>query len=138
MCMAVAPLALGACSNSGPATYRAGGRVVFTDGKPLDGGVVEFRAVSSKEHVVARGPIESDGSFRLSTFRTNDGAVEGEHLALVNPPQPDNKPGQPVQKNAAFPINPRFMRFETSGLKFTVTNNPSQNQFTLQVSRPGQ
>lgn len=137
-CFLLMPVLLAACSNGGVATYRTGGKVVFTDGKPLTGGVVEFRAVGGQNRVTARGPIQPDGSFRLSTFRNNDGAVEGEHSALVCPPQPVQEPGTPVLKNIPLIIDPRFTRFETSGLKFTVTNDPAKNEFTLQVEPPRQ
>ena len=33
-------------------------------------------------------------------------------------------------------LDPRFMQYDTSGLKFTVTQEAGKNQFTLQVDRP--
>ena len=89
--MGMASIALVGCGGGPVPTYRAGGKVVFPDGKPMQGGNVEFRAVNKTpagDNPVARGEIQSDGTFELSTFRPGDGAVEGEHLALVVPPPP--------------------------------------------------
>jgi hypothetical protein len=125
-------VALSGCGRNGALpTYRAGGRVTFPDGKPLDGGRVAFSPVQTNLGPSASGEIQPDGSFQLSTYSPNDGAIEGEHVALVVPPLPKNLEGM---KTIPMAIDPRFTRFETSGLKFTVTRDPAKNQFMLQVS----
>jgi hypothetical protein len=127
-------IALGGCGGSGALpTYRAAGKVVFADGKPLAGGRVEFSPVQNALGPPARAQIQPDGSFRLGTYRPDDGAVEGEHRVSVMPPLPDNLEGMKI---IPMPIDPRFTRFETSGLKFTVTRDPTKNQFVLQVRPP--
>jgi hypothetical protein len=128
------PTTLGGCGDGSQPTYRAGGRVTFPDGKPLAGGRVEFAPVQSNLGPAARGQIQPDGSFQLSTYRPNDGAVEGEHVALVVPPLPEG--GLEGMKILPMPIDSRFTQFDTSGLKCTVSCDPAKNQFVLQVSRP--
>jgi hypothetical protein len=132
--VAVVSVSLAGCGGSAPATYRAGGKVVFADGKPLTSGAVELRSMDGKQHVVARGQIQSDGSFRLSTFGPNDGAVEGEHAALVAVAPPEGNIGD--MKVIPKIIDPRYSQFDTSGLKFTITRDPTKNQFTIQIDRP--
>ena len=104
------------------------------DGSPLAGGMVEFQsaAVDGKQHN-ARGVIGTDGTFRLGTFEADDGALAGEHRAIVRPEQPDfNIMTQgPPPKPA---IDPQLGRYETSGLKFTVTEG--ENQIEIEVTRP--
>jgi hypothetical protein len=125
------------CGRGQLPTYRAGGKVAFPDGTPLSGGSVEFQPLSSEHAVSARGKIQPDGTFQLGTFGSADGAVEGEHRALVIPPAPDRGPMLPSTLRAAVPIiDPRFQRFETSELKFAVTRDPAKNQFVIQVERP--
>jgi hypothetical protein len=133
--VAMGLLTLGGCGGGSVPTYGAGGKVVFPNGEPLGGGKVEFRPVAAPQPVVARGEIQPDGSFRLSTFRPNDGAVEGEHVVLVVPPLPESRPGEPPRR-ASLLIDSRLTQFDTSGLKFTVTRDPAKNQFTIQVDRP--
>lgn len=116
------------CSNR-LETYPASGKVLFTDGGPVHVGTVELK---SREHgVQARGSIQSDGSFVLSTFTDGDGAVAGMHDCVV------------VQFVVAEGLNghrpstigvvaPRFGSYSTSGL--TVEISPSKpNELQLEV-----
>jgi outer membrane usher protein FimD/PapC len=56
--------------------------IVTLDGKPLSGATVSFIPVK-KEGKPAFGQTDKDGSFRLTTFRTNDGAQPGEYQVVV-------------------------------------------------------
>jgi hypothetical protein len=71
------------CSPSGPKTYQVQGRVVTESGKPVEMGSVEFRSEGSDSRVIARGKIKADGSFSLSTFSVDDGAIAGRHDVIV-------------------------------------------------------
>ena len=114
------------CSDGNVPTYPAGGKVTFSNGSPLDGGWVEYRPVTGEVNI-ARGPIQSDGTFELGTFVSKDGAVAGEHHVLVVPPPPaELSPGY---------IHPRFRQHKTSELKFVVTEDPKQNHYHIQVER---
>jgi hypothetical protein len=55
--------------------------VVTLDGKPLPGATVSFVPVG--EGKPAFGRTDNDGSFRLTTFRTDDGALPGEYQVTV-------------------------------------------------------
>ena len=142
-CLALLALAsLIGCSGGQP-TYHASGRVTFSDGQPLEGGVVEFRSLDSQPSVSARGFIQADGTFQLTTFLTDDGAVEGKHQVLVSPKRPgsvtDRRMGarrDPVVAEFKPIIDDKFQRFETSGLTFTVTRDRAENQFHIVVGPP--
>ena len=129
-------VAVAGCDSGRPATYPVEGKVVFPDGTPLTGGMVEFEFVGGEGNPLnARGRIEEDGTFCLSTFEAGDGALAGEHRAIVRPPAPDYSP----RKSGPLPkriIDPRFERYGTSDLRFTVKEG--KNDFiTIQVARPG-
>ncbi|MBA3481748.1 MAG: hypothetical protein H0T51_08030 [Pirellulales bacterium] len=125
-------------------TYPVEGRVTFADGQPLPGGTVEFQPVAQRDESEAekgsppdvassRGVIQEDGTYKISTFKPEDGATEGKHRVLVIPglpPGPINpmSPAKPV-------IHHRFQRFETSGLEFTVKPD-GPNKFDIAVDRP--
>jgi len=71
------------CGPSHPVTYPVQGSVKFEDGAPVEIGSVEFRSMEGEERTTARGKIEKDGSFTLSTFEPGDGALPGEHQVIV-------------------------------------------------------
>ena len=60
---------------------------VTIDGKPLFQGKVMFAPVAKGDSVHAGRPawgnIQSDGAFRLTTLKKDDGAVVGEHWVTI-------------------------------------------------------
>ena len=69
------------CGPSHPPTYQVVGKVVFENNEACQLGTIEFRSL---DHLVsARGKIEKDGSFTLSTWEPEDGAVAGNHQVIV-------------------------------------------------------
>ena len=127
--------ALSGCGDSGVPTYRAGGSVKFPDGRPLKAGIVSFQPIDSSVRVSTRGYLREDGSFELSTFKQGDGAIEGEHRVLIMPQGPHEGP-QPGKPALRLPIHPRFTRYETSKLRYTVTRYPEKNHFDIVVEPP--
>ncbi len=82
-----------------PPMGRVHGKVTY-DGKLVDKGRVTFSPTSGEGDsggTSAMGPIESDGSYSLTTFNTGDGALVGQHIVTVVIPTEDivalNKPG---------------------------------------------
>jgi hypothetical protein len=57
--------------------------VVTLDGKPLSGATITFYPVEESGGHSASGRTDSDGSFRLTTYRTDDGALPGEYKVIV-------------------------------------------------------
>jgi hypothetical protein len=55
--------------------------VVTLDGSPLSGATVSFMPVG--EGRAASGLTDGDGYFRLTTFRTDDGALAGDYKVVV-------------------------------------------------------
>jgi hypothetical protein len=68
--------------NQGPLkTYPVQGKFVYEDGTFPKFGDIEF--YSETHRINARGVIERDGTFTVSTFRKGDGAVAGKHKIIV-------------------------------------------------------
>ena len=67
------------CGGRGKPVKVAG--VVTLDDKPLAGATVTFAPVGGGR--AASGRTDSDGNFRLTTFRSDDGALPGEYKVLV-------------------------------------------------------
>jgi hypothetical protein len=131
--VALFPLA-GACGCARSDLYPVRGKVVFNQGEPIDplvGGLVIFEPLDPQLKVGARGEIQSDGSFRLGTFREGDGAPPGDYRILVAPPTP---PSQAKETPVPVVIHPRFHDLNETPLKETV--RPKANEFTLTVAKP--
>ena len=82
VCLAVLAVACG-CGRNLPDVAPVAGRVTF-GGKPVEGGTIQFWPESG---VPARGTITPDGSYRLSTFSQDDGAVLGPHTVTIEATQ---------------------------------------------------
>lgn len=105
-------LALIGCGSSNPQTHAVHGRVTF-EGKPLaGGGSIRFVPVSGpgKE---AGGNIAADGTFRMQTYKENDGAIAGQHRVEIVQNQivkaavyPEVKPTTDKEPGPVEPISP--------------------------------
>ena len=124
------------CKSHPAATHPVSGKVVFADGTPLrTGGIILFKPMATEGQPVfdARGTLTADGTFQLSTFEKEDGAVAGKHQVLVRA----KRDADDYLKWGVVPrpvIDPRFEHYETSGLEFTVAEG--ENDFTIDVEPP--
>lgn len=98
--IALFPLAVGCamlgCNRSDqPATNPVRGTVTYR-GQPLAGAAVTFMAEGASRAAV--GKTDGAGSFQLTTYEPNDGAVAGTHVVTVKkydsdpPPLPTSPP----------------------------------------------
>jgi hypothetical protein len=116
----------------GPKTVPATGKVVLPDGSPLPGGQVEFRSTDPSVPM-AMAVIGTDGQFRLATSGHSDGVIPGDYRAIVIQAIPDESSSKTAA--ASVRIDPKFMDYKTSGLKFSVSEDPEKNDFQIQVRR---
>ena len=127
------------------------GKVTY-NGNALGKGSITFIPVQGKGGDTgqsASSPIESDGSYELTTFNTGDGAIAGQHTAIVRPaaeaPSVAPKPGgeisgqmpdfsgqmaPPPKKAGGLPD--KYAAVDTSPLKFTVEAN-KVNEFDISL-----
>ena len=128
LCLSICFVAVG-CGDKVPLR----GTVTFTDGETAPHGTVIFQ----KDGFVARGEIQPDGSYRVSSAGVNDGLLPGEYSVHVQ-----GITGMPpVQLGATMPPlpgllhHPRYSDPETSGLSVTV---PARgNRFDIVLERQG-
>ncbi|MBL8890599.1 MAG: carboxypeptidase regulatory-like domain-containing protein [Planctomycetaceae bacterium] len=125
---------------SGQSTHIVKGKVVFSDGTPVQFGDVE--TLSVEHRINARGKIEKDGTFTLTTYEENDGAVAGEHQVVIiqmtgTPMMAAAKLG-PIQHTHGHDTGAKYRSYDTSGLKFTVEpGKVNEVTFTLDDFTPG-
>jgi predicted phosphodiesterase len=113
-------------------THRAGGKV-FLDGKPVPNATIVLWSQNTKTKRysrVADGLSESDGSYRLSTYKAFDGAPEGDYTltAVRHEPQFDE-----TGRRTPNRLPERYAQPETSPLKGTVRSG--KNTLDLELSR---
>ena len=127
-CFLIALVVLCGCSGR-PKTYPVSGKVEFETGTAVAVGVVELK--SERYGLNARGNIAQDGTFRLTTFSENDGAVAGEHKCVVlQMVIGENIPG--FKPSAAGVVAPRYASYSTSGLSVTIEDKQT-NEILLKV-----
>jgi hypothetical protein len=110
-------------------TNPVAGKIVFKDGSDISalaGYRVDFQAVD--QEVSGSGEVLPDGTFTISTYGNQDGAVPGKHKVAITPPPPlpDVVPPKPI-------LPSKYASFETSGLEREI--KPGPNEVTLEVER---
>jgi hypothetical protein len=111
--------------------YSVRGKVSYPDGSPLTQGMVVFESTSQERPVMARGEIQADGRYELSTTQPGDGLPAGKYRVLVapktDPTAVDKRPTEP-------PFDPKFTEFATSELVCEVQEQA--NEYAITVTRP--
>jgi hypothetical protein len=104
---------------------------VFSDGQPVKTGTVEL--LSQTHGTTATGRIQSDGSFILGTYDSDDGACEGDHQAIISQMMIfDGMARHQVDHGA--PVDPMYASYSTSPLKVTIRRT-ARNTLELQVEK---
>lgn len=129
-------LAVG-CGESLPRTIPVRGKVTW-QGKPLGTGSVTFTPVESDAGAPlrpARGVLNPDGTYRLSTFRTYDGAMPGQYAVVVTS-YTTNPPLDPTSAPPKWLIPEKYGKSDTSGLSAAIpadTDGELEFNFDLPV-----
>jgi hypothetical protein len=111
-------------------TYPVHGQLLYDDGRPiqeLSGSTITF--TSAQLGKSATGRIEGDGSFRLTTQRSNDGAFPGSYKVIISQPHP-NAERRETRKPAVAVV---YEDPQSSQLEATV--EPKDNEFTFKLHR---
>jgi hypothetical protein len=118
-------VALAGCSGK----YPVRGTVTYDDGTPVNKGLVVFERVDGGPPVTARGQIQPDGRYELSTDKPGDGVPPGKYKVLLNPLDLSDVPDE----QRVLPFDLKFLKFETSGLEYEVKSGP--NEYPITVTR---
>ncbi|MBV9123243.1 MAG: hypothetical protein JO112_07800 [Planctomycetes bacterium] len=111
--------------------YPVSGKVTLDDGTPVTKGMVVFEGTpeAGGVPVTARGEIQPDGSYQLSTSQPNDGVPPGKYRALIN--SMDLSDTFDEDKN--LPYHFKYLKFETSGLEYEV--KAQKNDIPIQLAK---
>ena len=106
----------------------AEGRVTL-DGKPIEFGSVMVQPAAGP---AAQGKINGDGTFRLGTFKPDDGAIPGTATVRVMCRKDVTQPGGEKAYGPSL-IPDRYTRFDTSGI--TVEIKAGMTPLEISLSR---
>jgi len=111
--LAIGVVVSGCSKKSGMETAPVSGKVTYR-GKAVPTGTVMFVPGAGP---AATGEIGADGSYKLTTYATGDGAVIGTHKVTVTALQGMGD-ALPEQRNATPPplVPAKYLNGETSGL----------------------
>jgi hypothetical protein len=126
------PVVLLSGCGSGMATVE--GNVVWQDGTPakeLQGSYVVFE--NPKLDVSARGPIQPDGTFRLTTDKPDDGVPPGDYKVLIFEVGRKALGGPDSSQMEPSRMHSRYMDLEATDL--TAEVKPGVNPITLKIER---
>ncbi len=112
-------ITLGSFGCGGPAptgapTSPVKGRVTF-QGKPVTKGTITFEPEGAGKE--ASGEIQADGTFVLTTYKKDDGAVLGNHRVSV--------------ANAGKSVPVKFASFQTSHIEMEVSEGKTEYNIDL-------
>jgi hypothetical protein len=126
-------LAAGCGGEKKPTTYPVSGIVKFRDGKPATGFTVKLRATDVSPPFMASSKTDEQGRYSVL-------AAAGNNAVIVAPPPAPRDTDQlkPAERERLLnPLDQKFLDYDTSQLKLTVTADPTKNQFNITVWPPG-
>lgn len=110
-------------------TYQVSGQVQFKSGGPVRVGTVELK--SRAHNVNARGKLNSDGSFTLTTYVDGDGAIEGMHdCVVVQFVMTEGIKGH--RPSTIGVLDRRYNSYATSGLELEISST-GKNEILIEV-----
>jgi hypothetical protein len=85
VCLAAIAFVVAGCSGDQQPTAPVSGKVTF-NGEAVTSGIISFSPIASETEGAksAAGVVQSDGSYTLTTYADNDGAVIGKHRVLYS------------------------------------------------------
>lgn len=105
------------------ATAAVSGKVT-RDGQPVAGGSVMFSPIGKGKPAAA--DVNQDGSYRLTTYRSGDGAIVGKHRVTFTPPptaeidEKEHKEGSPPPKSPYDGLVPKTAEVEVKSGSNTI------------------
>jgi hypothetical protein len=113
-----------------PKTVPVQGKVTYK-GEPVPKGTITFQPDQGQASVA---DIQPDGTFKLSTFGSGDGAVPGHYKiwVIANTADPNKMPGSSPGWTPPKDLVPKkYNTAETSGLETTVKEGQAEYNFDL-------
>ena len=111
------------CGKRTVKVYPVRGEVYF-NGQPAEGATIHFHPVDKKACPPAYATVNDDGSYSLTTFKSDDGAAEGDYIVTVNWPEERQDDGETILGKDR--LGGLYAKPDISKLKATVS--PGDNE----------
>jgi len=132
-CLAICLLLVG-CSEAPPFDLESVRGTVTVDARPLTQGKVMFAPIASGDGLNAGKPafgrIEPDGSYVLTTYHDEDGAIVGEHWVTIFGADKNVAQVTPVSNSSG--VAPTFDRLAVTQKQTVVAGQ--ENQIDIQLT----
>jgi len=139
MVVALCTLSWSGCGPNRPETASVSGKVTY-QGKPVTTGRIVFHPDDGRRPAMAA--IEPDGSYKLTTFDSEDGAMLGKHRVTIKStrtvggPLPDDLKMEGQAAPAELPklewlVPEKYSRKETTPLRAEVKEGENTIDFDL-------
>jgi hypothetical protein len=115
--LSISACAIG-CGSGNARVYPVRGEV-FVHGKPAEGAAVHLHPRDKEKCRPAFATVEADGTFQMTTFAKNDGALPGEYVVTVVWRDERTEDGETIY--SADKLGARYSKANTSTLNVTVT-----------------
>lgn len=129
---------LGCGADSGPPRAPVTGTVTH-DGSPVSGGSITFAPIGSEQTEAgkpATGVVQSDGTFKLGTYKPGDGAVIGKHRILYSPPSTGTGEAEvPEGEHAENPPPSPYAGLVADPAEIEVASG--ENKIEVKLVKPG-
>ncbi len=139
--MALTIVGCGGSDPNKPGLGKVSGKVTYK-GQPLTAGTITFTPEAGKggsTGQVATGQIGSDGSYSLTTFDTDDGAILGQHVITVQTSGVDGmtlgKPKADGTIDYKLPkslVPEKYAKADKSPLRYTVVSG--KNTYLVELT----
>src|SRR5262249_33645207 len=105
-----------------PGVVPVKGKVLLPGGEPLRGGRLNFlpKNPSGLGGIEPFADIGQDGTFTVTTYQENDGAIPGEYVVTISPVNYKAKGGNPVKLPNAEQIPKKYQDGATSDLTASI------------------
>ena len=110
------------CGDSKYKVHPVRGEVYF-EGQPAFGATIHFHPVAT-DHPPAFATVQADGTYELSTYGEDDGAVAGDYLVTINWIEEEKIDDEVV--TSPDRLGGRYAKPESSGLKATIEEGENE------------
>lgn len=128
-CMAILGCGEESSFKSPVPVFPASGKILY-QGKPLAGVILIFHPADVNQKIKSQATTGDDGKFVATTFKTADGAPEGDYtITLVVPSNESDSAREDAaierksRKEGQVRFPPKYQNPATSSLKVKVTKN---------------
>ena len=110
---------------------------VTSNGQPAEGVIIQFvpseGSAAHQAGLYPGGVSDTNGTYKLTTYRTDDGAPEGDYLVRLYWPGPPKEPSSDPVKEAIQTSNP--FGGPQDRFQFKYWKKPEANPWSIVVSK---